>query len=378
MQPNIFLFDFETTGLKPGYHDAIQVAALLVTPDLQEVSAFESLIRPTNPQNASPEALDVHKKPMSQLMAAPTPHEVMTLLQEGARLAGVPYVAGFNVGFDLKFLAALEGATGIRIERQASPILCAREIYLRAKGLSLYTKGTKLTDLCRLYGIETDGAHDALADVRMTLKLLQVLRREHPEAFAFLEVPVEVPAVVESVPIPSEVLAAFAGTAEAELKKRVTDLLTKIREADAAAASAQRVVAATPEGQALAALQSQAASYRAELQDLLKEAPVVETPAGKAGYQERRSITYRPSAVRELAGQAIAMLCVKETVDATALKAHVKAGIKAGTVAPDLLEQIEARADVKVVKAFICQPQAPAEPEAVASAPVAVQEAFGF
>ncbi|MNY27416.1 hypothetical protein D3C86_1613240 [compost metagenome] len=63
------------------------------------------------------------------------------------------------------------------------------------------------------------------------------------------------------------------------------------------------------------------------------------------------------------------MLCIKETVDVTALKAHIKAGIKASTLAPDLLEQIEARADVKVTKAFICQPQAPVEPDPVAALP---------
>ncbi|MNK58676.1 DNA polymerase III subunit epsilon [compost metagenome] len=199
MQPNIFLFDLETTGFKPGFHDAIQVAALLVTPDLQEVEAFESLIRPIRPQNASAEAMAVHKKSMSQLMAAPTQQEVMATLREGAALAGIPYVAGFNVDFDLRFLAAMEDSTGIRIARKPEP-LDARQIYLNAKGLSKYTKGTKLTNLCALYGIETDGAHDALADVRMTLKLLQALRREYLEAFAFLAPSVEVPAAVEAPP----------------------------------------------------------------------------------------------------------------------------------------------------------------------------------
>ncbi|MNY17692.1 DNA polymerase III subunit epsilon [compost metagenome] len=186
MQPNILLIDFETTGVTPGHHDAIQVAALFVSPELEELAAFESLIRPLRPQNASAEAMAIHKKPMSQLMAAPTAHEVMSRLQAGANIGAPPLIAGFNVDFDRRFLTALERDTGIQIERHGSSILCAREIYLKAKGLSRYTKGTRLTDLCALYGIATDGAHDALADVRMTLALLRALCAEHPEAFAFL------------------------------------------------------------------------------------------------------------------------------------------------------------------------------------------------
>ncbi len=376
MQPNIFLFDFETTGLTPGFHDPIQVAALLVTPDLEEVNAFESLIRPANPQNATPEAMAIHKKPMSTLMAAPTQQEVMAKLKEGAALAGVPYVSGFNVDFDLRFLGALEESTGIRIARKPDPILCARQIYLNAKGLGRYTKGTKLTDLCAKYGVTVENAHDALGDVRMTLALLRVLRNEHPEAFAFLGAPaIEIPSV-EAPAILEEAPSQAPGVS---LEDQVAEFLTKIREADASVAAQREIVKATPEGHALAGFEATAEKLRAELRALLENSKgvVIETAAGKAGFQPRRSITYRPTDVRDLAGMAIAMLCIKETVDATALKAHIKAGVKAGTLAPDLLDQIEARAEVKTTQAFICEIKKP-EPEADAAAPTFEQEALPF
>lgn len=187
MQPRILLFDFETTGLQAGYHEPIQIAALLVTPELEEVASFETLIRPLRPENASPEALEIHKKPLEELLAAPHPADVLKRLRDFAEPAGSAIACGFNVRFDLRFLAALEQEHGITIPREADPILCARVAYLDSKGLSIYTKGTKLTNLCGLYGIDTEGAHDALADVRMTLKLLRAMKEENPASFAFLE-----------------------------------------------------------------------------------------------------------------------------------------------------------------------------------------------
>lgn len=110
---------------------------------------------------------------------------------------------------------------------------------------------------------------------------------------------------------------------------------------------------------AIAASMTRTGEIQKALQASLKDTiGVRDTDYGKVGYQERRTVTHKAEAVRELAPD-LAALVITETVDKKALETMAKAAIKAGKAPGDLLDQLEARADVKVSNAWICQVIAP-------------------
>lgn len=376
-RPAIFLFDFETTGLKPGVHEPIQVAALLVSPELEELAAFESLIKPLAPQTITPEAMAIHRKPLEVLLAAPHPLEVFTKLKEFAAPAGKAYASGFNVDFDLGFLKVAEERLGLTIDRHDAPIIDARKIYLNAKGLSVYTRGTKLSDLCAKYGIATDGAHDALADVRMTLKLLRALRAEHPEAFAFLPLP-EAPErelvalAAPVVQVPDEPLAQEAATElqEPPLEAKVDLILERLHETQGLIQKAADELWKTEPGMRLKILEATESELRDELKELLssnEELGVIDTPNGKAGYQTSRLVTVDATSVHRLAPKLYDdVVTVRHDVDKVKLERLCKANEKSDTLPKGTLEAIMAEAKVETRRSWICKPQARKDPEPVA------------
>lgn len=85
---------------------------------------------------------------------------------------------------------------------------------------------------------------------------------------------------------------------------------------------------------------------------------VQDTPHGKVGYQLRRSLTYSPALVRELCPD-LAPLVIAEVVDGKALLSLAKTAAKSGKVSETLAADLEARAEVKTTKAWICQPALP-------------------
>lgn len=150
--------------------------------------------------------------------------------------------------------------------------------------------------------------------------------------------------------------------------QQVSDLLARLHATQQALAVAQENARNTPEARLVEEFTKQAAGIQDELRRFLDgTGEVLDTPAGKAGWQIRRSITYTPAGVRALAPD-LAPLVISETVDAAGLKTMAKAAIKAGKAPGDLLEQLEAAAEVKETRAWICQPRAP-EPLDVSDLP---------
>lgn len=176
----VFLvFDFETTGLKPGRHEPIQVAALLLDAELKELGAFESLMRPLRPELASPEALAVNGRSLADLVTEPHPSEVLGRFVEFATAAREPVVmVGHNVGFDLDFLRHSEAAFDLALPRRDSAVdTCdLARVHLESRGV---IANSKLGTVASYYGIEFM-AHDALGDVRATAGILARFRSEAP------------------------------------------------------------------------------------------------------------------------------------------------------------------------------------------------------
>jgi hypothetical protein len=135
----------------------------------------------------------------------------------------------------------------------------------------------------------------------------------------------------------------------------VAELMEAMAHEQAFRAEQQARIANLTETQAIAGSMTRTNEIQKALQAALKDAPgVLDTDHGKVGYQERRTVTHQAAAVRELAPD-LAALVITETVDKKALETMAKAAIKAGKAPETLLADLEARADVKVSNAWICQ-----------------------
>lgn len=135
----------------------------------------------------------------------------------------------------------------------------------------------------------------------------------------------------------------------------VAELMEAMGHEQAFRAEQQARIANLTETIAIAESMTRTNEIQKALQASLKDTVGVrDTDYGKVGFQERRTVTYLPGAVRELAPD-LAALVITETVDKKALETMAKAAVKAGKAPEDLLAQLEARADVKVSNAWICQ-----------------------
>lgn len=124
---------------------------------------------------------------------------------------------------------------------------------------------------------------------------------------------------------------------------------------------------------------SKAATLRASAREFFESQPagVVTTGNGKLGMQERRTLTFTPASVRQLAPE-IAGLVIAESVDGPALKKIVPTLIKSGKARADLLTLLEERAEVKTTYAFVCQVAEPEQPKAIPAAQDPATEAAPF
>ena len=174
------VFDFETTGLKPGCHEPIQVAASLLDGNMIELGAFDALMRPLRPELASPEALAVNGRSLAELAAEPHPGEILGQFIDFVRGAGeLVVIVGHNVEFDLEFLRHEEATYGLALPRcEVAVDTCTlARVHLEARGA---IANSKLGTVAAHYGIEFQ-AHDALGDVRATAQVLERFKAEAPE-----------------------------------------------------------------------------------------------------------------------------------------------------------------------------------------------------
>ena len=105
--------DVETTGLKAGYHDVIQVCILPLDSNIQpykKILPFYVDLRPKFPENADPIAMRVHRKTMSYLtLHGIEPYRAADLFDEwfaklGLALRKRIIPLGASCGFDEGFL----------------------------------------------------------------------------------------------------------------------------------------------------------------------------------------------------------------------------------------------------------------------------------
>ncbi|MCX4733230.1 3'-5' exonuclease [Streptomyces sp. NBC_01363] len=174
-------FDTETTGVDVE-GDRIVSAALVV----QDTAGGRTritrwLVNPGVPVPVG--ATEIHGLTDDHLQRngrwpAPVVEEIARALAEQCA-AGRPLVV-MNAPFDLTLLdreLKRHRASSLGAYLQNSP-LCVLDPRVLDKHLDRYRKGRRtLTDLCELYGVVLDGAHDAAADATASLELVRAVGR---------------------------------------------------------------------------------------------------------------------------------------------------------------------------------------------------------
>lgn len=174
-------FDTETTGVDVE-EDRIVSAALVVQDAAGgRLRVTRWLVNPGIP--VPPGATEVHGLTDDHLQRngrwpAPVVEEIARALAEQCA-TGRPLVV-MNAPFDLTLLDR-----ELRRHRASSLVgylrgkpLCVLDPRVLDKHLDRYRKGRRtLTDLCELYGVPLDGAHDAAADAAASLELVRAVGR---------------------------------------------------------------------------------------------------------------------------------------------------------------------------------------------------------
>ena len=162
------VFDLETTGLSTANDKVIEISAVKVRNGVV-YDEFSSLVNPDMhiPRSASA----VNNIYDSMVQDKPYFDEV---LRDFLDFAGDDVLVGHNIArFDLKFIQrdAMK-YYGREIDNDYVDTLSLAMRCL--PGLSHY----RLTDLASRFGISSDGAHRALADCRMNMKVYEYLKNE--------------------------------------------------------------------------------------------------------------------------------------------------------------------------------------------------------
>jgi len=165
----LVVLDVETTGTAFQTDRIIQIGAVKVYPDGRRVE-WQTLVDPG--VHITAEATECHHitDEMIREAKAPTFKEIAKKLYDS--LFGCD-VAGYNVGFDLKFINA-------ELERVGLPALKPR--ILDAFKIHCEFNPRDLTACVKDYlDEEMEGAHDALVDARYTLRVLEAQLERHQE-----------------------------------------------------------------------------------------------------------------------------------------------------------------------------------------------------
>ena len=159
------VFDLETTGVSPKRDRIIEISALKIG-DHEVADEFSTLI---NPERDIPYgATQVNHITDDMVAGAPTIDEV---LPQFLKFVGDSVLLGQNIAqFDLKFIDRECAAMGLTtLDNDYADTLplsraCLCELHHHT-----------LTDLCRHFGIVTEGAHRAMNDCYMTHRVYEKL-----------------------------------------------------------------------------------------------------------------------------------------------------------------------------------------------------------
>lgn len=160
----VVVVDTETTGLSPAEGHALVEVATVVVADDGIGESWSSLVQPGRP--IPPDAAAVHGITEAMVAEAPPPAPVAAELR---RRCGDATLAFHNAMFDLPFLVALLRQAGEK--PLYNPVVDTLGL---ARGLG-EPGGNSLGALATRFGFTPEARHRALADARMTARVLVTL-----------------------------------------------------------------------------------------------------------------------------------------------------------------------------------------------------------
>lgn len=176
------ILDLEMTGGETGYHDVIQIGAVLANDDWKTLSEFQSLVYPAHEENFTSAAEEVHGISMADLEAAPMPYELLEnfetwIRKQLKRQASVSLtdivVCGQSVINDINFLDQmyadqnLEWPFSYRLVDLMSLSVVFYQIFDANK--MQRPKSYSLKAVSAFFGLQReDVTHNALEDARLT------------------------------------------------------------------------------------------------------------------------------------------------------------------------------------------------------------------
>jgi DNA polymerase III alpha subunit (gram-positive type) len=168
---NLAFIDSETTGLTPGYHEAIEWACVLTKPDgITILDEFEVKVKPRYPERFDARAKEVNGYTEEAWAEAPPPGfaiENLLSLTQGAILVGQ------NVSFDENFLVAFASAYELKTTHHYHKIDTMNLAWPLIKSGKI--DGLSLTNLARWAGVEQEMPHRAMNDVKCVMAVYAAL-----------------------------------------------------------------------------------------------------------------------------------------------------------------------------------------------------------
>lgn len=183
MRHQLVAIDTETTGLRAGYNDLIQIGAIALDSKLQEMGdPFEVFVKPIYPERIEDQAMKVNGLDADELLlAAPTRYEALKEFKAWQRQFGKKlFPLAQNWPFDKGFLEAFIGAhqfNSVFHYEFVDTKSTANDLNFKAmaEGKEIPFPSTSLAGLCKALGIENVKAHDAVADARATAEVYREL-----------------------------------------------------------------------------------------------------------------------------------------------------------------------------------------------------------
>lgn len=192
MKKKYLCVDLEMSGGIPGEHDIIQIGAVLVDENFEEISSFDSLVYPKNDEDFDPGSQRVHGISRFELEEAPDLEEVIDDLEYWLReegdfssrkaMQGLK-ICGQGINNDISFLKAAYHAVNLTwpfayqfIDLQDITLFYAE--ILKANEHD-FPDRLNLNSIAEFLGMQRDrNKHDALEDARLTAKCLaEVFKR---------------------------------------------------------------------------------------------------------------------------------------------------------------------------------------------------------
>jgi DNA polymerase III subunit epsilon len=172
LKKSLVFFDIEATGLNVLRDRIVQIALVRYDRDQPEPETFTSLVNPGIP--ISEEAIAVHGITPEKVKNAPTFPQIADKI---LAFIGDSDLAGYNSNrFDIPMLMEEFGRAGIAFQVDQRSLLDVQQIFYKMEPRTLKAAH-------RFYcGEEMADAHDALADVKATISVLEGQLRKYKDA----------------------------------------------------------------------------------------------------------------------------------------------------------------------------------------------------